>query len=101
MCEYKLPLEEDQILFFAEVIALMYCAIMTRSIKTALRLEEVPFFPLLLEKPLRENLRALLREPLRDPHFRRSFNEYFSTHEHADVRDAAWDWMQDALVWDE
>jgi hypothetical protein len=88
--EYQLPLDESQVMFFAELIALMYCSILRGACIMSMRLE-LPILPSLLEEALRENLRALLREPLRNSLFRRSFNEYFCAHECVEVREVAWD----------
>ncbi|MBU6388332.1 hypothetical protein KGQ72_00400 [Patescibacteria group bacterium] len=97
--EYSLPLDEAQVFFFAEMIALMYCSVVRRACLMSM-CSEAPFAPVFLETALRENLRALLREPLRNPFFRGKFTEYFQRHEHEDVREVAWAWMEEVLVWE-
>ena len=97
--EYSLPLKESEILFFAEIIALAYCSVLKRACVMSIGLE-VPILPALMEEMLRKNLRALLREPLRNPLFRERFNEYFRVHDYADIRNVAWVWMQEILVWE-
>lgn len=97
--EYQLPLDESQVLFFAELIALVYCSVLKKACLMSIS-SEVPIGPAFLEQALRENLRALLREPLRNPLFREKFNEHFRTYDHTDVREVAWGWMQEVLVWE-
>ncbi len=97
--EYQLPLDESQILFFAEIIALMYCSVIKKACVMLIQ-SDAPIAPIFLEEGLRKNLRALLREPLRSPLFRERFNEYFQNHEFIDVREVAWAWMQEVLVWE-
>jgi hypothetical protein len=97
--EYQLPLDESQVIFFAELIALMYCSTLMEACRLSTRLE-LPILPVLFEEAFRENLRSLLREPLRDSFFRKRFNEYFYTHSCAEVREVAWAWMQKVLVWE-
>jgi len=97
--KHQLSLEESQILFFTEMIALMYCSAVRQTCLTLMR-SDIPIAPLFLEEALRENLRALLREPLRNPLFREKFNQYFRTHQHPDVRSVAYEWMDEILVWE-
>ncbi|MFA5998107.1 MAG: hypothetical protein WC814_01845 [Candidatus Paceibacterota bacterium] len=99
MSKHQLSLEESQILFFTELIALMYCSAVRKACQMFIQ-SDVPIGPLFLEGALRENLRALLREPLRNPFFREKFNRYFRTHEHPDIRNVAYEWMGEILVWE-
>ena len=97
--EYRLPLDESQVLFFSELIALAYCTTLKNACLTSIELK-FSVLPALLEATLRENLRALLREPLRNPLFREEFSEHFSAHDCDEVREVAWAWMQEALIWE-
>lgn len=92
----KYQIEDNDLMFFAEMAAMMYCSIAILTVMSG----PLSILPRIMEAELQDRLRALLREPLRDSFFRKEFNNYFSVHAAIDVREVAWPWMQEVLTWE-
>jgi hypothetical protein len=50
---------------------------------------------------LEKSLKVFLKEPLKDPRFRKKFNEYFENHELEVVRIHGSLWLSEILVWED
>ncbi len=97
--QHHVLLDEAQLLFLTELIAFMYCNSVKEASISVLR-SKPPIAPVMMEGLLREHLRGLLREPLRNPLFRATLAKHFSRHQLHDVREIAWKWMEEVLVWE-
>lgn len=58
------------------------------------------FFNANYKNILEENLRVFLREPLKDPRFRKKFNEYFKNHKLDAIKNFGFQWLSEILVWE-
>lgn len=94
---YTATIDEDHLLFVAEILALHYVGTMIGSCASSSATRYIALNAAVL---LRESLRELLREALRYPSFRSRFNEHFSTHPVSAIREIAWPWMGEQLIWE-
>jgi len=53
------------------------------------------------EDILTKGLKVFLKGPLRDPRFRKKFNEYFESHEFETIRVLGSQWLSEILVWED
>jgi len=101
MAEIMIKMSDEEVIYHTEVFIILYLSEVNiinsgRPDKLANNLFNANF-----REILAENLRAFLREPLKDPRFRKKFNEYFENHELESVRIRASLWLSDILVWED
>ena len=97
--KYSLQLTDDQIIFLAEMLVAGHCSAIRVQLRET-RSNGYSIMAPMLEETVRENVRDLLREPLRDLRFREELKEYFSRHPNETMREFGWNWLEEVLVWE-
>jgi len=95
----RIELSEDEVLFFVELLALAHLARLTGRLHTQPGTPQA-FAVESLGEMAKEPLRSLVREPLKDPEFRKQFNEHFSKHPSPGIRGEGFDWLQEQLTFE-
>lgn len=97
---HTISITDEEIVFQVELMCWIY---LNAQVKNCAALMEgsIDVFNGGLVERLEISLRNLLREPLRNPVFRKEFNQYFVSHASAAFRNVAVPWMDEVLVWEE
>ena len=100
MADHEISLEDDSIIFFAELVAIAYAGAEATRCRRQAGTGRDSLFAVTLIEALPAQIRALLQKPLRSSEFRKTFCEHFERHPNAAVRMMGWPWMQAQLTWD-
>lgn len=90
---------EDEVLFLVELLILAHLASLAGKLYSQPGTPQA-FINEQFGAMACEPLRSLLREPLKDPGFRRRFNEHFSTHPNSHFQGIGFDWLQEQLTFE-
>ena len=97
MSTHTIVLEDEQLILLVELLAVNANNISLFEEGLSLPMRQ---YAHLLKKEFVTTLRTLLQESLKDPRFRRAFNDHFEHHPIQSMRERAWPWISENLVWE-
>jgi len=92
--------QTDEELFFLAEMIVLFCYTVAFGLAADQKQDSLcRTLDMLALQLARENIRSLLREPLKDSDFRRKFCNHFLSHPDSILRES-WDWLQDQLTFE-
>ena len=99
--KYTVELSDRTLLLLTEFLTKMAIAATTQAYLSGIYITKntkLIYIHELLMKSFESSLRDLLKEPLKDPGFRKLFTEYFQNNLDPSIKDSA-EWLDEILTW--